>query len=72
MWRCAVTLSELDISGLYVAPIAGILLIAWVALVVLRRLLIGTGVLRFVWHPALFGLGIYVIIVSCLVFATTP
>lgn len=65
-------LSEINLFGLYVAPIAGILVVAWVALVILRRLLVGTGMLRYVWHPALFGLGIYVILVSCLVLATAP
>jgi protein AaeX len=72
VWKRAVRLSEINLFGLCVAPIAGILALAWIALVIVRRLLDRTGVLRFVWHPALFGLGIYVIVVSCLVLATAP
>jgi protein AaeX len=67
-----VRLSEISLFGLYIAPIAGMLGLAWIVVLVLRWLAVGTGVLRHVWHPALFGVAIYVIVVSCLVLATAP
>jgi protein AaeX len=67
-----VKLSEISLFGLYVAPIAGMLVLAWLVVIVVRRLAVGTGALRYVWHPALFGLAVYVIVVSCLVLVTAP
>jgi protein AaeX len=58
---------EINIFGLYVAPIAIILALAWVAYVVLRRVSDPFAVQQHVWHPALFELAVYVIIVSAVV-----
>lgn len=59
--------NEINLFGLYVAPIAVILGVAWVVFVVLRRATARFAVLRRVWHPALFELSVYVIIVSSIV-----
>jgi hypothetical protein len=58
------SLGEVDLFGLYVAPIALVLVIAEVAFVFLRRATEGFGVLRHVWHPALFEFAVYVILAS--------
>ncbi len=55
---------EVDVFGLYVAPAALILLIAAVAFVVLRRATERFGILRRVWHPALFEFAVYAILAS--------
>ena len=55
---------DVDLFGLYVAPVAPILVIAAVAFVVLRRVSEGLGVLRRVWHPALFEFAVYAILAS--------
>ena len=55
---------EVDLFGVYVAPAAPILVAAAVAFVVLRRTTNGLGILRAVWHPALFEFAIYVALVS--------
>lgn len=59
--------TEINLFGLYVAPIAVILAVAWVAYLVLRRVGDRFGLSEQVWHPALFELSLYVIIVSSLV-----
>ena len=59
--------TEINLFGLYVAPIAQILAAAWVAYLVLRRAGDRFGLTRLVWHPALFELALYVIIVSSIV-----
>ncbi len=56
--------TEIDLFGVYVAPIALMLVAAWFVTVAVRRLADGAGLLRFVWHPALFVFAIYIIILS--------
>ena len=60
---------ELDLFGVYVAPISVMLVIAWVVTIVLRRAAIRFGLLRQVWHPALFVSAVYMIVLSSLVLA---
>jgi protein AaeX len=59
--------NEINLFGLYVAPIAVILGIAWVVFVILRRTTDRFAPVRRVWHPALFELSVYVIIVSSII-----
>ncbi len=56
---------DVDVFGLYVAPDRrSILVIAAVAFIVLRRATEGFGVLRHVWHPALFEFAVYAMLAS--------
>jgi hypothetical protein len=57
---------ELDLFGVYVAPISVMLVIAWVVTIMLRRAAIRFGLLH-VWHPALFVSAVYMIVLSSLV-----
>jgi hypothetical protein len=59
--------NEINLFGLYVAPIVVILAVAWVAYLVVRRVSDRFGFAEQVWHPALFELALYVIIVSSIV-----
>jgi protein AaeX len=59
--------TEINLFGLYVAPIAVILGIAWVVYLLLRRAGDRIRLTGRVWHPALFELSVYVIIVSSIV-----
>ena len=49
------------------APIAVILSVAWVIYLLLRRAGDRIGLTERVWHPALFELALYVMIVSSIV-----
>jgi len=60
---------ELDLFGVYVAPISVMLVIAWVVTIALRRAGVRFGLLRHVWHPALFVSAVYMIMLSSLVLA---
>jgi hypothetical protein len=60
---------EINLFGVYVAPIAIILVAAWVVLLPVRRIANRFGLLRHVWHPALFEFAVYLIIVSVIVLA---
>lgn len=62
--------SEINLFGVYVAPITILIVAAWIATVVLRRLADRMGLLSFVWHPALFVFAIYMILLSSIVFIT--
>jgi hypothetical protein len=62
-----VRLSEIDLLGVYVAPLSVILAVAWLMLLIFRRAAVSTGLSRYVWHPALFSLAVYVILVSAIV-----
>jgi hypothetical protein len=60
---------EVNIFGVYVAPIAPMMLAAWVAMIPLRWIGHRARVARYVWHPALFGFSIYVIVLAAIVLA---
>ena len=59
--------SEVNLFGVYVAPISMMLVTAWIPVVVLRRIAAYFGLLRHVWHPALFIVAIYMIVLSSMV-----
>jgi hypothetical protein len=59
---------EVNLLGVYVAPISVIMAVAWVFLLIVRRVVVRVGLSQYVWHPALFSLAIYVIFVSSIVF----
>ena len=58
---------EINLLGVYVAPISVIMAVAWVLLLITRRMVVRIGLSEYVWHPALFSLAIYVIFVSSIV-----
>jgi protein AaeX len=58
---------EVDVFGVYVAPIAVMMLAAWLILIVLRRVADHFGLLRHVWHTALFVFAVYVIVLASIV-----
>ena len=60
---------ELDLFGVFVAPISLMLVIAWVVTIALRRAAVRFGLLRHVWHPALFVSAVYMIVLSSIVFS---
>ena len=60
--------AEVDLFGVYVAPVSVLMITAWVVTTGLRRLAVRVGLLRWVWHPALFVFAAYVIILSSLMF----
>lgn len=61
------TFSEVNIFGVYVAPISVMMLVAWVATLLLRWLLMLTGLLRHVWHPSLFAFALFLVVLSLMV-----
>jgi protein AaeX len=62
-----VRFTEIDLFGVYVAPISLMLVGAWVVTIALRWSAARSGLLRYVWHPALFVLAIYTIVLSTMV-----
>jgi protein AaeX len=62
-----VRFTEVDLFGVYVAPISVMMVVAWVLTIGLRRLTARFGLLRYVWHPALFVFAIYLIVLSSIV-----
>ena len=56
--------AEVDLLGVYVAPISLMLVAAWVVTIALRSVAARFGLLRHVWHPALFVFSIYLIVLS--------
>jgi len=56
--------TEVNLFGVYVAPISLMMVAAWFVTIALRRLASRAGVLRYVWHPALFVFAVYIIVLS--------
>jgi hypothetical protein len=59
--------SEINLFGVYVAPISILIVAAWILTIVLRRVADQFGLLNFVWHPALFVFAVYMILLSSIV-----
>ena len=56
--------TDINLFGVYVAPISALMVAAWVVTIVLRRIATQFGLLRYVWHQALFVFAVYTIILS--------
>jgi protein AaeX len=58
---------EINLFGVYVAPMSVMLVAAWMITIALRRVAVQWGLLRHVWHPALFVFSVYMIVLSSIV-----
>ena len=61
------TFLEIDLLGVYVAPISLLIIAAWFLTIALRRIADRFGGMRHVWHPALFVFAVYIIVLSSIV-----
>jgi hypothetical protein len=59
--------TEINLFGVYVAPISVMMVAAWLLLLGLRRIGARFRLLAYVWHPALFVFALYMIILSSIV-----
>jgi hypothetical protein len=59
--------TEIDLFGVYVAPLSLMLVAAWAITIALRRVAAQYGLLHHVWHPALFVMAVYMIVLSSIV-----
>ena len=58
--------TEIALFGVYIAPISVMLVAAWVVTIALRRIAVRFGLLRHVWHPALFVFAVYIMALSAI------
>ncbi|MGR9251222.1 DUF1656 domain-containing protein [Rhizobium leguminosarum] len=58
---------EIDLFGVYVAPMSLMLIGAWILTIALQRIGARFALLQHVWHPALFVFAVYVIALSLIV-----
>ena len=56
--------TEVNLFGVYVAPISLFMVAAWLITMALRRVANRSGLLRYVWHPALFVFAVYIIVLA--------
>ena len=61
--------SEINLFGVYVAPMSVMMVAAWFVTIWLRWSAARFGPLRYVWHPALFVFAVYMITLSTIVLA---
>ena len=54
--------TEIDVFGVYVAPMSLMMIAAWLVTIALRRVASRFG--WYVWYPALFVFAIYMIVLS--------
>jgi protein AaeX len=62
-----VRFTEINLFGVYVAPISLMMVAAWIVTIALRRSAARFGLLRYVWHPAMFVFAVYMIVLSTIV-----
>jgi hypothetical protein len=58
--------NEVNLCGVYVAPISVVMVAAWLATIGLRRFAASLGLLNFVWHPSAFVFAVYMIVFSAI------
>ena len=63
--------TDINLLGVYVAPISIMMIGAWLITMVLRRLAGRWGLLQYVWHPALFVFATYIIVLSSMILTIT-
>ena len=63
--------TDINIFGVYVAPISIMMIEAWLITIILCRVAGRWGLLRYVWHPALFVFAVYIIVLSSFILVTT-
>lgn len=56
--------ADIDIFGVYVPSLMILALVAIIANLLLRSVLVRAGVYRLVWHRSLFDLALFVIVLS--------
>jgi protein AaeX len=59
-----VSFAEVNLFGVYVAPISITMVAAWLVTIMLLRVTNRFGLLRCAWHPNLFAFAIYIIVLS--------
>ena len=59
--------TEINLFGVYVAPISVMMVAAWAITIGLRWFAARFGLLRYVWHPSLFVFAAYTIVLSSMV-----
>ena len=62
--------TDINLFGVYVAPVSIMIIEAWLITILLRRVADRCDLLRFVWHPSLFVFAVYVIVLSSLILTT--
>jgi hypothetical protein len=62
-----VRFTDINLFGVYVAPISIMMIEAWLITIVLRRVAGRWGLLQYVWHPALFVFAVYIIVLSSMI-----
>jgi hypothetical protein len=62
-----VRFTEINLFGVYIAPMSVMMVAAWVVTISLRRFAARFGLLRYVWHPSLFVFAVYMIVLSSIV-----
>lgn len=60
-------IKEIDLFGVFLPPLLAYAAFAYAIWFVVRRILGFAGLYGVVWHPALFGTALYVLILSALV-----
>ena len=63
--------AEVNLFGVYVAPISVMMVAAWLVTIALHRVADRSGLRRYVWHPALFMFAVYIIVLSSLILIAT-
>jgi hypothetical protein len=59
--------TEINLFGVYVAPISVMMVAAWAITIGLRRVAARFGLMRYVWHPSLFVFAVHIIVLSSMV-----
>ncbi|KAB7738452.1 DUF1656 domain-containing protein [Parvibaculum sedimenti] len=57
-------IGEFDIAGVFVSPLLLCLLAAFLARILIGRVLEATGIYRAIWHQSLFSISLFFVLVG--------
>lgn len=64
-------IEEIDLFGVFLPSLFVWMILAFLATMLLRRLLSATGAYRFIWHRPLFDLALYVVTLGTVIWTAS-
>jgi hypothetical protein len=59
--------AEINLFGVYIAPISLMMALTWILLTIFHRIADHFGLMRYIWHPALFSFAVYIVMLSSII-----
>ncbi len=59
--------ADINVFGVVISPLVPMILAAFAVWLALRRIFIASGLTQWLWHPALFDVSVFLIVLSAII-----